>query len=193
MVDFGDLSSEDAFLKLAVTFEDTGVSAYNGAAPSIKSKEVLAAAGSIVQVEAATRRRPAAGQEPGPDAFDKTLTGQVLKAVSRSSSLTSVVVRRAALPGAAATTVKLLRWRRSAAVAIEEFKFVPATWRSTRARAWWDNRDTPRTRRPRRTTRARRSTPRWSRRRSRARDLRRPALRLHLRPPSVHEGHVVVR
>ena len=40
------------FLKLAQTFEDTGVSAYNGAAPAIKSKEVLAAAGSIVQVEA---------------------------------------------------------------------------------------------------------------------------------------------
>src|SRR5688500_18353518 len=52
MVDFGDLSSESAFLKLAVTFEDTGVSAYNGAAPSIESKEVLAAAGSIVQIEA---------------------------------------------------------------------------------------------------------------------------------------------
>ena len=40
------------FLKLAQTFEDTGVSAYNGAAPQIKSKEVLEAAGSIVQVEA---------------------------------------------------------------------------------------------------------------------------------------------
>ena len=40
------------FLKLAQTFEDTGVSAYNGAGPMIKSKEVLAAAGGIVQVEA---------------------------------------------------------------------------------------------------------------------------------------------
>ena len=30
------------FLKLAQTFEDTGVSAYNGAAPQIKSKDVLA-------------------------------------------------------------------------------------------------------------------------------------------------------
>ncbi len=29
------------FLKLAQTFEDTGVSAYNGAAPAIKSKDVL--------------------------------------------------------------------------------------------------------------------------------------------------------
>ena len=33
------------FLELAQTFEDTGVSAYNGAGPMIKSKEVLAAAG----------------------------------------------------------------------------------------------------------------------------------------------------
>ena len=45
-------SDTAGFLKLAQTFEDTGVSAYNGAAPSIKSKEVLGAAGSIVQVEA---------------------------------------------------------------------------------------------------------------------------------------------
>ena len=45
-------SGTGGFLKLAQTFEDTGVSAYNGAAPQIKSKEVLEAAGSIVQVEA---------------------------------------------------------------------------------------------------------------------------------------------
>jgi rubrerythrin len=72
------------FLKLAETFENTGVSAYNGAAPSIKSKEVLGAAGSIVQVEA---RHAAAialqnGQEPSPSAFDPSLDEkQVLKAV----------------------------------------------------------------------------------------------------------------
>jgi rubrerythrin len=72
------------FLKLAETFENTGVSAYNGAAPSIESKEVLGAAGSIVQVEA---RHAAAialqnGTEPAPAAFDPTLEEkQVLKAV----------------------------------------------------------------------------------------------------------------
>jgi rubrerythrin len=72
------------FLKLAETFENTGVSAYNGAAPMIESKEVLGAAGSIVQVEA---RHAAAialqnGQEPSPSAFDAPLEEkQVLKAV----------------------------------------------------------------------------------------------------------------
>jgi rubrerythrin len=72
------------FLKLAQTFEDTGVSAYNGAAPMIKSKEVLAAAGSIVQVEArhAAAIRLQNKEEPAPAAFDTPLDEkQVLKAV----------------------------------------------------------------------------------------------------------------
>jgi rubrerythrin len=84
MVDFGDLSTEKAVLKLAVVFEDTGVSAYNGAAPSIKSKEVLAAAGSIVQIEArhAAALRLFADQDPSPNAFDPSLQmDEVLKAV----------------------------------------------------------------------------------------------------------------
>ena len=72
------------FLKLAQTFEDTGVSAYNGAAPMIKSKEVLAAAGGIVQVEArhAAAIRLQNKEEPAPAAFDTPLgEKQVLKAV----------------------------------------------------------------------------------------------------------------
>ncbi len=84
-VDFGDaFSSQDAFLALAVTFEDTGVSAYNGAAPMIESKELLATAGAIAQIEArhAAVIRSAAGEDPFPDAFDPTLsTDEVLKAV----------------------------------------------------------------------------------------------------------------
>jgi len=72
------------FLKLAQTFEDTGVSAYNGAAPMIKSKEALTAAGSIVQVEArhAAAIRLQNEEEPAPAAFDTPLDEkQVLKAV----------------------------------------------------------------------------------------------------------------
>ncbi len=76
--------STGEFLELAQTFEDTGVSAYNGAAPQIKSKDVLAAAGSIVQVEArhAAAIRLQNGAEPSPDAFDPSLDkAEVLKAV----------------------------------------------------------------------------------------------------------------
>jgi serine-rich repeat adhesion-like glycoprotein len=79
-----EYSGTSGFLKLAQTFEDTGVSAYNGAAPAIKSKAVLAAAGSIVQVEArhAAAIRLQNGEEPAPSAFDPSLTEkQVLKAV----------------------------------------------------------------------------------------------------------------
>jgi len=70
-------SDERSFLKLASTLENTGVGAYNGAAPSLKSKEVLTAAGSIVQVEA---RHAAAidlliGASPTPnEGFDKPLS-----------------------------------------------------------------------------------------------------------------------
>ncbi len=77
-------SDTAGFLKLAQTFEDTGVSAYNGAAPAIKSKEVLGAAGTIVQVEArhAAAIRLQNSEEPSPEAFDPTLDeAQVLKAV----------------------------------------------------------------------------------------------------------------
>jgi rubrerythrin len=84
-VDFGNaFSSQKSFLKLAQTFEDTGVSAYNGAAPSIQSKEVLASAGSIVQVEArhAAAIRTLNGNPITDGGFDKALKmDQVLKAV----------------------------------------------------------------------------------------------------------------
>ena len=84
-VDFGKaFANEKSFLKLAQTFEDTGVSAYNGVAPQIQSTEVLAAAGGIVQVEArhAAAIRLLRGENPAPDAFDMTLTvDEVLKAV----------------------------------------------------------------------------------------------------------------
>ena len=75
-VDFGQsFANEKSFLKTAQTFEDLGVSAYNGAAPQIKSKEVLGAAGSIVQVEArhAAAIRFLRGQPITPGAFDKPM------------------------------------------------------------------------------------------------------------------------
>ncbi len=78
------VDDEKSFLKLAQTLEDTGVSAYNGAGPSIKSKEILAAAGSIVQIEArhAAVIRMLRGNEPAPVAFDAPLKEQqVLDAV----------------------------------------------------------------------------------------------------------------
>ncbi|MDQ3648463.1 MAG: ferritin-like domain-containing protein [Actinomycetota bacterium] len=84
-VDFGEaFSSQKAFLKTAQTFEDLGVSAYNGAAPNIQSKEVLGSAGAIVQVEA---RHAAAIRQLNDNpiteaAFDKALEMQeVLSAV----------------------------------------------------------------------------------------------------------------
>jgi hypothetical protein len=73
-VDFGKaFASKDTFLKTANVFEDTGVSAYNGAAPGIQSTAILAAAGSIVQIEArhASLIRLMRGVAPAPLAFDK--------------------------------------------------------------------------------------------------------------------------
>ena len=73
-VDFGkSFANQKSFLTTAVTFEDLGVGAYNGAGPSIKSKDVLAAAGSIVQVEGrhAGIVRLLNGDKIAPSAFDK--------------------------------------------------------------------------------------------------------------------------
>jgi hypothetical protein len=72
-------TSQASFLALASVLENTGVGAYNGAGPSLRSKEVLAAAGGIVQVEA---RHAAAidlliGKSPTPSGgFDVPLNKQ---------------------------------------------------------------------------------------------------------------------
>ncbi len=70
-------TNEQTFLALASVLENTGVGAYNGAAPSLQSKAVLSSAGSIVQIEA---RHAAAidlliGKSPTPnEGFDKPLS-----------------------------------------------------------------------------------------------------------------------
>jgi hypothetical protein len=46
------VTNQSTFLGLASTVENLGVSAYNGAGPLLQSKTLLAAAGSIVQIEA---------------------------------------------------------------------------------------------------------------------------------------------
>jgi hypothetical protein len=76
------VTDEPSFLGLAYVLENTGVGAYNGAGPSLSNPQYLAAAGSIVQVEA---RHAAAialltSKKVTPDgAFDKPLTmAQVL-------------------------------------------------------------------------------------------------------------------
>ena len=72
--DFGGaFGGRAVYLKTANTLEDTGVSAYNGAAPMIESGEVLGAAGGIVQIEArhAAMIRLVRNKPPAPSAFDK--------------------------------------------------------------------------------------------------------------------------
>jgi hypothetical protein len=78
-LDFGDaLRSEGSFLKLANTLEDTAVSAYNGAAPRVESREFLAVFASIAQVEArhAALVRLAREKPPAPLPLDKSSNRQ---------------------------------------------------------------------------------------------------------------------
>ena len=86
-VDFGDaFRSQDAFLELALTFENVGVSAYNGAAPAIRSKEILAAAGAIVQVEgrhAALIALETGGEVTPTGAFDRALSQERVRRALR--------------------------------------------------------------------------------------------------------------
>ena len=78
------VTNQAGFLKLAYTLENVGVGAYNGAGPSLQSKALLAAAGSIVQIEArhAASIAVLTGKKITPNgAFDRPLTEkQVLAA-----------------------------------------------------------------------------------------------------------------
>jgi len=71
------VTNQTSFLKLAYLLENTGVSAYNGAGPALTNKQLLAAAGSIVQIEArhAASIAVLTGMKITPDgAFDKPLS-----------------------------------------------------------------------------------------------------------------------
>ncbi|HEV7882551.1 MAG TPA: ferritin-like domain-containing protein [Solirubrobacteraceae bacterium] len=72
--DFGTaFADRDAFLKTANALEDTGVSAYNGAAATIESRRIVQALAGIVQVEArhAALVRLARDKPAAPLSFDK--------------------------------------------------------------------------------------------------------------------------
>ncbi len=78
-LDFGSgLASEAGFLKVANTLEDTLVSAYNGAAVRLESREFMAVFASLAQVEArhAALVRLAREKPPAPLPLDKTSNQQ---------------------------------------------------------------------------------------------------------------------
>jgi rubrerythrin len=74
------LTDQASFLKLAVTLEDTGIGAYNGAAPLLSTPDLISALGSIVQVEGrhSGALRMMTGQDPAPQPFDKPLPPAVV-------------------------------------------------------------------------------------------------------------------
>lgn len=79
-------ADEETFLKTSNVLEDTGVSAYNGAAPLLSLTAVKAAAGSIVQVEGrhAALIRLLRDEDPSPRAFDvSSKQADVLDAVQK--------------------------------------------------------------------------------------------------------------
>ena len=78
---FSGIRGEEQVLDLAIRLEETGVGAYNGAAPLIQSGDLLTAAGSIVQVEArhAAALRELGGRDPAPAAFDRALSQQQVR------------------------------------------------------------------------------------------------------------------
>jgi rubrerythrin len=81
--DFGDAYTDPkAFMATAAALENTGVSAYDGAAQFLTNPDLLTAAGSIVAVEArhASYLNLLTGEIPFPAAFEKPLTmDEVLK------------------------------------------------------------------------------------------------------------------
>ena len=85
-LDFGSAAASQArFLKLANTIEDTTVSAYNGAAPRLESREFVAVFASIAQIEArhAGLVRVQRDKPPAPLPLDKASNRQAVRSAIR--------------------------------------------------------------------------------------------------------------
>ena len=95
----GTTESESKFRATAQVLEDTGVKAYKGQAPLIKSNAILEAALAIHAVEArhASWIRDLNGAPPAPTAFDKPLSkSAVLAAVAKTKFIVSPAKRKTA-------------------------------------------------------------------------------------------------
>ncbi len=104
------------FLEVAMALENVGVSAYAGAAPSIKDEGILAAALGVLSVEArhAAYLNARNGESPFPDAFDEARTREeVLELAGPFIAGEGTTTAKSA----AGTTV---------AVNIDEYEFLPA-------------------------------------------------------------------
>jgi hypothetical protein len=87
----GTTAASKSFQATAIVLEDTGVSAYAGAAPMIANKKTLSAALSVHSVEArhAAWIRNIVGMNPAPVPFDPAKTkAAVLKAVTGTGFIT---------------------------------------------------------------------------------------------------------
>jgi rubrerythrin len=87
----GTTAAMKSFQSTAIVLEDTGVSAYAGAAPMISNKKTLSAALSVHSVEArhAAWIRNIVGMNPAPVPFDAAHTkAQVLEAVTGTGFIT---------------------------------------------------------------------------------------------------------
>jgi ferritin-like protein len=87
----GTTAATKSFQATAIVLEDTGVSAYAGAAPMISNRKTLSAALSVHSVEArhAAWIRNIVGMNPAPVPFDSAKTkAQVMKAVTGTGFLT---------------------------------------------------------------------------------------------------------
>lgn len=95
----GTTSDQERFQATAQALEDTGVRAYLGQAANIGSDSLLAAAGTILTVEArhAAWIRHIRGESPAPRAFDRPASKrQILRAVNRTGFIVAAQRRPAA-------------------------------------------------------------------------------------------------